>query len=264
MSKLNKKVIWITGASSGIGRALAIAASHAGAKVILSSRRRDELEAVRLECHNPESHLALPLDLTENTNLEKMAEEVIKNFGQIDILVNNGGITQRSNVNDTDMEVVRKIMETNYFGSVAMTKAALPFMLEKGSGKIVFISSLTGKFGTPLRSIYASSKHAILGFADALRAEVYQTGIRVMAVLPGFVQTNASLNALTGDGTRHAVMDKTTAKGMTADKCAAGIIRALETGKEEVIISGKEKIMVYLKRYFPNLFSKLIRRIKVT
>ncbi len=258
------KVVWITGASSGIGKALAIAFSQADARVVLSSRRELELKAVQEACTNSDTHYLLPLDLTETDEVEQKAAQVIEKVGPVDILINNGGITQRSHVNDTDMAVVRKIMETNYFGSVAMTKAVLPSMLERRSGQIVFTSSLTGKFGTPLRSIYASSKHALMGFADALRAEVWDSGVRVLVVMPGFVRTNASQNALTGDGSPHATLDKTTAKGMSPEKCAQGILKALEAGKEEVIISGKERIMVYLKRFFPGLFNKIIRKIKVT
>ena len=258
------QIVWITGASSGIGKALAIAFSQAGARVVLSARRELELEAVQKACTNLEKHYILPLDLTETDELKQKAVQVAEKVGPVDILVNNGGITQRSLVNDTDMVVVRKIMETNYFGSIAMTQAVLPRMLERLTGRIVFISSLTGKFGTPLRSIYASSKHAIMGFADALRAEVWASGVRVTVIMPGFVRTNASRNALTGDGSLHSTLDQTTAKGMLPEKCAQGILKALEAGKEEVIISGKEQIMVYLKRFFPGLFNKIIRKIKVT
>ncbi len=259
-----KKLVWITGASSGIGRALAIAFSQAGAKLILSSRRVAELEKVRLECANPKLHQVIPLDLLDENQIFNVAENVLKNIGVPDILVNNGGISQRATIIDTDMTVVRKIMETNYFATVAMTKAVLPAMLERRSGNIVLMSSLTGKFGTQLRSVYASSKHAVLGFADALRAEAHSSGIKVTAVLPGFVRTNMSQNALRGDGSAHAVMDRTTDKGMSAEECARGILKAVEQGKPEVLISGKEQIMVYLKRFFPRLFNWLILRVKVT
>ena len=258
------KVIMITGASSGIGRALAIAFSQEGARIILASRRPEELEKVKQECANPKFHQVLTLDLTFPDVLVDNVRLMEEQFGRIDILVNNGGITQRSLIKDTSMAVVRKIMETNYFAGVALTKAVLPGMIERKSGNIIFISSLTGKFGTALRSIYASSKHAVLGFADALRAEVWEDGIKVHAIMPGFVRTNASLNALTGDGSKHATMDKTTEKGMSAEECAEGILKAVKAGKEEVIISGKEQIMVYLKRFSPGLFTKVIRKIKVT
>ncbi|MFH1852787.1 MAG: SDR family oxidoreductase [Candidatus Neomarinimicrobiota bacterium] len=258
------KVIMITGASSGIGKALALAFSREGAQVILASRRPEELEKVRQECTSPKRHYVLQLDLTIPDVLVDKVRLMEEKFGRIDILVNNGGITQRSLIKDTSMTVVRKIMETNYFSAVALSKAVLPGMIERRSGNIIFISSLTGKFGTALRSIYASSKHALLGFADALRAEVWDDGIRVHAIMPGFVRTNASLNALTGDGSKHATMDKTTDKGMSPAECAAAILKAVQAGKEEVLISGKEKVMVYLKRLSPALFSKVIRKIKVT
>lgn len=262
--EIRDKIMFITGASSGIGRALAIAASKQGSRVILASRRPDELEKVRQACANHDQHFCLELDLTAPDNLAAKIKSIEDQFGRIDILVNNGGITQRSLVKDTSMEVVRRIMETNYFSGYALTKAVLPGMLERQCGQIVFIASLTGKFGTALRSVYASSKHAILGLADSLRAEVHSEGIKVLAVLPGFVRTNASMNALTGDGSQHATMDKTTDKGISPEECAAGIIKALIAEKEEVLISGKEKIMVYLKRLSPSLFSKVIRKVKVT
>ncbi len=260
----NNQLVWITGASSGIGKATAIAFSRTGATVILSSRRESELEAVRQECKNPEKHHIVPLDLLDEKGIFEQAQYVLDKIGTPDILVNNGGISQRSLIVDTEMSVVRKIMETNFFGTVALTKAVLPAMLERKSGNIVLISSLTGKFGTRLRSIYAASKHAVMGFADALRAETHTHGIKVNVILPGFIRTNMSQNALKGDGNPHAVMDKTTDKGMAPEECAQGILNAVTVGKAEVLISGKEQIMVYLKRFFPRIFNWLILKIKVT
>ena len=194
------KVVWITGASSGIGAALASAFAAREATLVLSARRRDRLEAVRTACTHAERHRILPLDLTEAAAIPTAVDSVLSQQGRVDILVNNGGITQRSLVKDTRIEVDRRIMETNYFGAVALTKAVLPSMLACRSGDIVVVSSLIGHFSTPLRSAYAASKHALHGFFDALRAEVYADGLHVMLVCPGFVRTEISLHALTADG----------------------------------------------------------------
>jgi short-subunit dehydrogenase len=182
----------------------------------------------------------------------------------VDVLVNNGGVSQRSLVLDTSPEVDRRIMEINFFATIALTKCVLPTMLERKSGHIVVISSVVGKFGTPLRSTYAASKHALHGFMDALRAETWRAGLKITLVCPGFVRTAISLNALTGDGTPQGTMDDALLKGMAPDRCAEKILRALEKGREEVIVGGWETLGVYLKRFLPGVFSAVIRRAKVT
>jgi short-subunit dehydrogenase len=257
---LNRKV-WITGASSGIGEALAVAFHQAGAKLILSSRREDELRRVQSPCGGDADTRILPMDVTRAEDLPVWTREALGMFGGLDILVLNAGVSQRSLVKDTGMDVYRSIMETNFFGPVGMTRAVLPFMLEKKSGHIVVISSLVGKFSTPLRSGYSASKHSLHGFFDALRAEVARQGIEVTLVCPGFIQTNVSLNALKGDGTRHGKMDPGTAKGMPADICAAKILKGIARHKKEFYVGGWDKYSVYLKRFFPGLFARMIARV---
>lgn len=257
------KIVWITGASSGIGEALAYAFSRHGARLILSARRETELQRVRAQCTNPETHLVLPLDLTD-FDATAATQYVLDHVGQIDILVNNGGISHRSTVAESSIDIDRRVMEVNYFSAVALTRAVLPGMLARKTGTIVTISSLSGKVSTPRRSAYAASKHALHGFFDALRGEVYRDGIRVLLVCPGYIRTNISLNALTADGTLHGKMDKTQARGMPPERLATRILQAIEKGKDEVMIGGKEVLGVYLKRFAPRLFEWGIRRVKIS
>jgi len=252
--------VWITGASSGIGEALAHAFHQAGARLILSARRADELSRVQQGCGGEAFTRILPLDVTQPAALPDKAREALQMFGGIDVLVNNAGVTQRSLVKDTDLEVYRTLMEVNFFGAVALTKAVLPAMTEARNGHIVVISSLVGKFGTPLRSGYAAAKHALHGFFDSLRAEVTRYGVKVMLVCPGYIRTDISLHALRGDGSLHAKMDSGQARGMPVEQCAAQIMKGLARGKEEIYVGEKDKYVIYLKRFFPGLFSRMIAR----
>ncbi len=261
---LKDKTIWITGASSGIGEALAIVAAEAGATVILSARRRVELERVALRCNSTKVHIQ-PLDMADSASLLAAAEAVLDQFESIDILVQNAGISQRSKVFDTSMDVVRRVMDVNFFGVVELSKLLLPRFREQQAGQIVIVSSLVGKFGTPLRSSYAASKHALHGFFEALRAEEHENGLRVTMVCPGFIRTNVSVNAITADGQSHGEMDPAQDKGMDPLECAARIWAATEAKKEEVVIAGnKEGSAVLLKRFAPGVLSRLLRKVAVT
>ena len=191
------------------------------------------------------------------------ARHAIEKCGPIDILIHNGGISQRSLVVDTRLEVDRRIMEVNFFGAIALTKLALPSMLSRQSGHIVVISSVMGKFGTPFRSSYAASKHALHGFFESLRAELWEQGIRVTMICPGFVRTNISINALKGDGSTFGSMDAAQASGMDPEVCAEKILRAIEAERNEVYMGGKEKLGDYLQRFVPDLFALIIRKAKV-
>nr|AIA14362.1 short chain dehydrogenase [uncultured bacterium] len=262
MATLSNKVIWITGASSGIGEALAVALSKTGARLILSARREDELERVKQLCSPAEVRI-VPLDLTAAETLENVTNHAIESYGHVDVLVNNGGISQRSFVQETSMEVYRRIMEVNFFGGTALTRNLMSHFVSRNQGQFVVISSVAGKYGAPFRSGYAASKHALHGFYDALRAEYWKNNIRVTMVCPGVVRTPISYAALKGDGTRNNKMDDMQSKGMPAEKCAAAIVRAMEQEREEVYIGGKEIILVYVKRFFPALFSKIIRKVIV-
>ena len=260
MLTFQQKKIWITGASSGIGEALAYDFHKAGAKLILSARREEELKRVQGQCGGESCTRILPLDLTQAEELSNKAQFALGIFDGIDILVQNAGITQRSLVKDTDPSVYRTLMELNYFAPVALTKAILPSMLEKKSGHFVVISSLVGKFGTPLRSGYAASKHALHGFFDSLRAEEGRQGINVTLVCPGFIRTDISLHALAGDGSKHGKMDKGQAQGIPVEQCAAEIMKGVAGQKQEIYVAGRDKYLVYMKRFFPGMFSRMVAR----
>ncbi len=257
------KVIWITGASSGIGEALAVKLSHWNTRLILSSNQDEELLRVKSGLRlKPEDVCVLPLDLSEPSTLEEKAKEALKAFGHIDILINNGGISQRSMVMETSIETDRKIMEINYFSGVILTKCVMPSMLARGSGHIVAVSSITGKFGFPLRSAYSASKHAIYGFYESLGAEYYDQGIRSTVICPGRVKTNISVEALGPDGRPQKIMDRGQQKGVTPESCAMDIINGIRKNKRDVYTGGSSVVMVYIKRYLPWLAYRLIKKIK--
>jgi len=265
MSAYHDKVVWITGASSGIGEALAYEFARQGARLVLSARRADTLEAVRQRCERPEAHLVLPLDMSDTPSLPGKVDEVLTAFAQIDLLVNNAGISQRSLVKDTGLDVDRRIMEVDFFGPVALTKAVLPHMLERGQGQLAVVSSVAGLVATPYRSAYAAAKHAVAGFFNALRAEVHDAGLRVAVIYPGYVQTNITLHALEGDGSAHGVLDQKLKDGMPADVFAARVVAELAAGESHIVVAGtQEKFAVYLGRVSPGLLARLIRSVKVT
>ena len=261
----SNKVIWVTGASSGIGKALAIELASQKAKLILSSRNLTDLKNVQKSCLNPNHVKIIALDLEKYDELEPKVAQAIEAFGNIDILVNNGGISQRSLVKETSIAVDKRIMDINYLGTIALTKALLPHFIKNKSGHFVTTTSIVGKIGTPLRSSYAASKHALHGFFDSLRAEHFKDHIAVTLVCPGFVNTNISMNALTGDGTKQQKMDKATKNGIQPQRFAKLMAKAIHRRNEEVYIGGaKEKLAVYVKRLFPKVLSVIIRKLSVT
>jgi dehydrogenase/reductase SDR family protein 7B len=256
--RFKDKVVWVTGASSGIGEAVAVAFSREGARLVLSSRNRAELERVRKACAG-EGHLVLPLDLTLHEALPEASSVVLRHFDHVDVLVHSGGVSQRSLVADTNLATDRAIMDLNFFGTVALTKAVLPSMLARQAGHIVPISSVVGYVGTPLRSTYSASKHALHGFFDSLRAEVAKDGIAITIVCPGYVRTNVSRNALTGSGAAFGKMDHTHERAMRPEQCAGRIVDAVAKRKEELVVGGMETWSVPLKRFIPRLVSRMVR-----
>ncbi|HXO38273.1 MAG TPA: SDR family oxidoreductase [Candidatus Acidoferrum sp.] len=253
--------MWITGASSGIGEALALAFHQAGGKLILSARREDELKRVQTACGGEQAALILPMDVTNSAELPEKTRLALSLFGGIDILVLNAGITQRSRTREIDESVYGKLMEVNFFAPEAMARAVLPSMLAQKSGHIVVISSVAGKFGVPMRSGYSATKFALHGFFEALRAEEERNGVHVTMVCPGYIRTDISLSALRGDGRKHAKMDSQLAHGMPADKCARRILQAIARKKKEIVVAAaREKSLVYVKRFFPTLLARMIGR----
>jgi short-subunit dehydrogenase len=263
------KTIWITGASSGIGEALVHAFAQQGANIILSARRQSELERVKQECMHlanipDERFFVLPLDLADSASLPAKTAQALAWKGSVDVMLHNGGVSQRSLAKDTTLEVDRRIMEVDYFGTVALTKALLPSFLKRKVGHFVVVSSLVGMFGTPMRSSYSAAKHALHGFFDALRAETHDEGLLVTMICPGFIKTQVSVNALRGDGSAQRLMDDAQANGMDAGVCARRIVKAVAAKKLEVYIGGRETLGVYLKRFVPTVFARVLRRAKVT
>jgi short-subunit dehydrogenase len=258
------KVIWVTGASSGIGRATAIALSKKAAKLIISGRHASNLLDTKKACQNPNDVHIIPFDLAQYADFKHITQTAIAVYGHIDILINNGGISQRALAENTSIAVDEQIMKVNYLGTVALTKALLPHFIERSSGRYVVVTSVTGKIGTPLRSSYAASKHALHGFFDSLRAEVYKYNIKVTLICPGFVQTNVSKNALTGNGKPQDKMDKSIQNGITAERLAKEMLRAIKKDKQEKAIGHKEIYGILIKRFFPKLAAVLIRKIDLT
>lgn len=257
------KIVWITGASSGIGEALVIELNKVGAKLIISSRNREALYKVKSKCQKIIDVHVLPLDLDQVESLSDKTTDALKIFGRIDCIIHSGGMSQRASAIETTLETSRRIMNVNYFGTVAITNALLPKMIEINLGQIVVISSLVGKFGLPKRSSYSASKHALHGYFDSLRAEIYKSDIGISIICPGFIKTNLSFNALIGTGERQNKMDDAQANGMLPQECAKRILKAVANKKQEVYIGGKEVYGVFLKRFFPFIFSKIIRKARV-
>ncbi|RKS15164.1 MULTISPECIES: SDR family oxidoreductase [unclassified Flavobacterium] len=262
MNAINGKVVWITGASSGIGEALAYELAGKNCKLILSARNSDALETVKSKCSNTEVAI-LPFDLVDFDNAKNHAEKAIAAFGKVDLLINNGGVSQRSLIVETDFEVDKKLIETDYLGTVALTKALLPHFIKNKKGHFVTITSLMGKFGSPYRSGYCGAKHALHGFFDVLRMEHQKDNISVTLVCPGFIQTNVAKNALTADGSKQNIDDEATQNGMPTSVFAKKFVKAVESDKFEVYIGGKETLGVYMKRFFPKWLHYFVLKSKV-
>jgi short-subunit dehydrogenase len=264
MKNLSNKTIWITGASGGIGEALAIELANRGARIILTARDEEKLNSVKAGLKG-EGHIVYPMDLLKTGEISEHIERLIQWEGAVDMLINNAGVSQRSSAVDTALEIDRRIMELDYFAAVYLTKGLLPKMVERKSGCIVTITSVAGKLGTPKRSAYCAAKHALHGFMDSLRAEVHKHNIEVVLAVPGSIQTNISRNALAGDGAKHGVLDPAIANGMPVEECARRIVNGIIRGKEEILIAqGKEKLAVYLKRFWPGLLARMVRKVRTT
>ena len=259
------KVIWITGASSGIGEELAIQLSKSGASLVLSSRRQEELIKVRGKCGlSPEKCMVLPLDMTDSGIFFEAVRKVTEKFGKIDILINNAGISQRSLIIDTSEDVYRRIMEINFFGVINLTRNILPNMIKNGGGQIVIISSVVGRFGFPMRSGYSASKHALHGFLETMRIEMKNKNISICMVLPGRINTNISVNAVVADGSSYGIMDEGQKTGIPVNKACRKIIKAIRQNKPEVVIGRGEKFLLLMKRCCPAIFFRVSSKIKPT
>lgn len=263
---LHGKVVWITGASRGIGAALAEKFAQQGARLLLSAPAGEMtgLEQTRQRCTSPKAHHLIPFDLTKPEEIAVAFRRALEAAGRIDILVNNAGMTHRSRILETDLEVDRRIMEVNYFGPVALTKLVVPEMIRNGNGQVVAISSVLGLIATPQRSAYIAAKHALNGFFEALRTETAGQNIDVTLVFPGFVNTDISAHALTGDGGIHGKQDPGQANAMSPEELARRVVAGVAAREPRLLVAGKERALVYLGRFSPTLVSQIVRRVAVT
>lgn len=260
-------VVVITGASSGLGKECARVFHAAGARLVLCGRDAARLQQVVQELTasstNTQKQTFTPrtvvFDLAKADTVDRAAEEILKCYGQVDVLINNAGISYRGNILETDISVQRDVMEINYFGPVALTQALLPSMVQRRSGHIVVISSVQGKISIPYRSAYAASKHATQAYFDCLRAEIECHGIPVTVISPGYIRTNLSLNAVTGDGSKYGVLDKTTATGMDPRDVACAVLKAVRHSSKDVVLAGPlPTVAIYLRTLWPSIFFKLM------
>jgi short-subunit dehydrogenase len=257
------KTIWITGASSGIGRAVAIELSNKNTYLILSGRNKKTLNEVAAICKdNGSSVNVVTLDLSDENSIKKAIKTVLDDDLKVDCLLQFGGISQRSFAKETPLFVDRKIFEVNYFGTIALTKAILPSMIKNGGGQIAVTSSIVGKFGFPYRSSYSASKHALHGFFESLRAENVKNNIRVSIIIPGRIKTNISVNAIDMEGNAHSKMDEGQDSGKSVTSSAKIICNKLQREKKEILVGGKELLMVHIRRFLPSLYYYLVNRVK--
>lgn len=259
----NDKVVWITGASSGIGEGVAKELAAKGAKLVLSARNEKELQRVAKACEAQgcaaANILIVPLDVGQFDTMAAAKDRVLNCFGRIDLLINNAGVSQRSLCLETDMTVYETMMHVNVLGQIALTKTVLPVMVEQGSGHIAVTASVAGKVGVPIRTGYCAAKHAVMGFFDALRTEVAHLGIQVTTITPGFIRTNVSINALTGDGSPTGTTDDNIANGMDVTECCRIIVDGFENGVEEIAMGGEQEMgLLQLKREDPTSTFRLL------
>lgn len=259
------KTVWITGASSGIGEALARAFYKAGANLILSSRRLEALQKVKTGLGTERERIeVLTVDLADSKSFPSKTKEALGFFGQVDVLVNNGGISQRSVFEETNIDTIRQLMEVNFFGAIGLTKEILPHMISRKSGHIIVTSSVAGKIGTKFRTGYAASKHAVQGFFDSLRQELYEYHIDVTLLCPGPIKTDITKNALIGDGSSFGKMGDLHETAMDADEMVQKVWNKLKARKEEIIISSsKERLALLVKRISPRLLNRILKNSKV-
>lgn len=246
--KVSNKVVWITGASSGIGEQLVRQVVAKNGKVVLSARREDRLSEIVSDLNlSADRCLILPLDLNNLDEPINYINQILAKFGTLDILINNGGVSQKSGALETTEEVDRQLMEVNFYGGVKLAKAATAQMLAQGSGHIVAISSILGQFGLPLLGTYAAAKHAIYGWYESLRYEVQKQGVSVTIISPGFINTDVTYKSLTADGSALNQNSVAQEKGMSSVKCAKKIITAIENKRWHKYIGGVETFMPMVK-----------------
>lgn len=255
---MNDKVVIITGASSGIGKALAFAFGQEGAKVVITGRREDALKSVSDELTQAGiNNLSVVADVSIAEDNEKVITETIKTYGKIDILINNAGISMRALFEDCELSVMRTLMEINFFGTVYATKYALPY-IKASKGSIVGISSIAGYRGLPVRAGYSASKFAMNGFLEALRTELLHSGVHVLTACPGFTASNIRMASLGADGTNKGDSMRDEGKMMSSEEVAQHILKAVKQRKRDLVLTGQGKLTVFLNKWLPGLMDKMV------
>ena len=263
MTDFKDRRVLITGASSGIGAAIAVEFARKGAELYLAARTVSKLEDVQKKCAGLGSKTEIfSVDMASTESVDAFADEIERRGVLLDVIVLNAGISQRALTFDTDFEVDRKIMETNFFGPVYLTKKLAPQIRGERKVSLAVTTSISGLFGFPLRSAYCASKHALFGFFESLELE--NPNVRVTFLIPGRINTPISRSALSGDGSAHASMDAGQANGMDVDKCAKVAVKAIARGCHRKLIGRGELVMVYIKKWCPWLFFKIAGRISAT
>lgn len=256
------KVFLLTGASSGIGAALAEKLLSSGARVVLMARSADRLQ--KLAESYPDKALAVPGDVARAEDCQKAVAEAVTSFGGLDGLIHNAGVTMRAKAMDTEFAVYQRLIEINYYSMVYLFQAAVE-PLQQSRGHLVAVSSMMGKYATQFRSGYAASKHALQGFLDSVRLELADSGVHVMVVNPGFVKTNISVNALSGDGSAYGQMDEATEKGLLPEDVADQVLSGMERRKRDLYPAGaKEKLGFRLSRWAPRFLDRILLKQSVT
>lgn len=264
MSYFGGKVILITGASSGIGKALAEQLAAPNVTLILTARRTEELKTVSQICKNKGAVCSVfYLDMGSTESIDSFAKELVSKYSCVDVLINNAGISQRSLAEETVQEVDRRIMEVNFFGPVYLTKKVFPLLLKSAKAQIVLMSSLTGTFGFPLRSAYAASKHAIEGFFQSWMLENKHDNVSFTVIAPGRIFTNISYSALQKDGKAQDTLDDGQKNGISAEACAQRIINAIIKQKRKIYIVKSERVLLFFHKYFPSLFILLVKKLNL-
>jgi len=256
-------IVWITGASSGIGEACAYEYARLGASLILTATNEERLEQVAEHSRQlgAQDIRLMPYNLSDNEGIHALVSRAWKAYGHIDTVLLNAGISQRTRVEDTTLPMLRELMEVNFFAPATIARALLPLMVVQGGGHIGVTASIAGLFGFPLRCGYSASKHALYGYFESLQTEYYDRDIRVTMIAPGRIRTCISLRALDKGGKPYGRLDPGQAGGMDVHRAARQIVRAIKHGRREVYVGGRELTMVYIKRFMPGLCAWLSRKI---
>jgi dehydrogenase/reductase SDR family member 7B len=252
------KICWITGASSGIGASLALSLNESGAYLVLSARNEENLLGVKRNCPHPERIEILPFDMERIDSLPEIAQSAWKIFGGIDLVFLNAGIAVRDLIVNTRFDLIEKVMNVNFLGNARISKTLIPLMKQRGSGRFVVTSSLCGKFGIPKLAAYSASKHALHGFFEALRTEYERDGIEVTLITAGLIRTQITVHGFQGNGNHYGKMQESVGNGISPTRCAGAILDAVMRGKKEALIGGIEKYSVWIKRFFPGFFARMI------